>query len=367
MLTGTLGAINATLASTNGLRYKGGQDFDGADTLTVVADDLGNVGTGPSATTASISLTVDAVNDAPVAVNDFLTAAQGGATVLKVTDNDRDVDGDTLTIAATTSPTSGSLTLSVDGRSLTYTPNGGFWGADSFTYTVADPGGASATATASLAVADGQWAYGVRSVSSEWQGSPYEWRAVRALGVPDTFQSGDLETAWAPEPIDGGLHTLDVSLREAAPAQGFLIRQTSGNGFVTKVEFRDTSGTYHLAWAESSLDFDATPYGVVADFVRTLTASTTYSVDGIRVTVDTDRRAGEWEEIDAVRLLSPGWSSTLGVTAPSAAADGASVAEDGSVSVGVLGNDTHPHPAYLSAGTASHGYVEVDDNGTPTN
>jgi len=51
--------------------------------------------------------------------------------------NDVDVDGDPLTASKLTDPTHGSLTVSANG-SFTYTPDTGFLGEDSFTYTVSD-------------------------------------------------------------------------------------------------------------------------------------------------------------------------------------------------------------------------------------
>ncbi|MEA5570965.1 hypothetical protein [Calothrix sp. UHCC 0171] len=59
-LTGTLSQINTTLAATNGLVYKGNQDFFGNDTLSITATD----GVTPS-TPKAISINVNPINDAP--------------------------------------------------------------------------------------------------------------------------------------------------------------------------------------------------------------------------------------------------------------------------------------------------------------
>ena len=58
-----------------------------------------------------------------------------------------------LTFAKASDPSHGTLTLSADG-SYTYTPAANFTGADSFTYTVNDGHGGTATATVTLTVAD---------------------------------------------------------------------------------------------------------------------------------------------------------------------------------------------------------------------
>jgi hypothetical protein len=67
-LTGTLDAINNTLNSAGGLIYQGVQDFNGTDTLTVSANDLGNTGNVniPKTDTKSVTIQVANVNDDPI-------------------------------------------------------------------------------------------------------------------------------------------------------------------------------------------------------------------------------------------------------------------------------------------------------------
>jgi hypothetical protein len=91
-------------------------------------------------------VTILAVNDAPVAVNDpnasggryatnqgtpLLVAAPG------VLGNDTDDDSPMLTAKLVSGPANGTVTLNADG-SFTYTPKAGFVGSDSFTYTAND-------------------------------------------------------------------------------------------------------------------------------------------------------------------------------------------------------------------------------------
>jgi VCBS repeat-containing protein len=102
----------------------------------------------------TVSLTVDPVNDAPVASFDSgetaedtpLTVAAPG-----VLGNDSDVDLDTLSAALVLGPDHGSLTLNVDGSYL-YTPDVDWNGDDSFTYTASDGTAVSNTATVTLTV-----------------------------------------------------------------------------------------------------------------------------------------------------------------------------------------------------------------------
>jgi len=66
--------------------------------------------------------------------------------------NDTDTDGDPLSITAVTSPSPGGATVTLDGEWVHYTPPPGFSSADSFTYTVSDGYGGTATGTVAVKV-----------------------------------------------------------------------------------------------------------------------------------------------------------------------------------------------------------------------
>jgi VCBS repeat-containing protein len=99
---------------------------------------------------ATATITIDGVNDAPVATNDDLSGAGFLIplfTILAETllANDTDVDGDTLTITSiTTQGTKGTATL--DGTTILYDANDGFSGLDTFLYQISDGNGGTATA-----------------------------------------------------------------------------------------------------------------------------------------------------------------------------------------------------------------------------
>lgn len=66
-LTGSIAQINTTLASAQGLIYQANANYSGSDTLTMVSNDQGNLGTGGALSdTDSLEITVSAVNDSPV-------------------------------------------------------------------------------------------------------------------------------------------------------------------------------------------------------------------------------------------------------------------------------------------------------------
>ncbi|AEG93382.1 Ig-like domain-containing protein [Ramlibacter tataouinensis] len=103
---------------------------------------------------ARISFVVAAAEDAPVATDDILAATPEDQAATVSADsllvNDSDVDGDTLTLASVQGAVGGTVAL-VDGN-VVFTPAANYHGDASFTYTVIDGQGGSATATVRLQV-----------------------------------------------------------------------------------------------------------------------------------------------------------------------------------------------------------------------
>ncbi|WP_166832001.1 Ig-like domain-containing protein, partial [Thalassoroseus pseudoceratinae] len=121
--------------TTNGFIYSPLNDFFGTDSFTYLLSD-GNGGSD----LATVTITVNPVNDAPVANDDAYSVAEDGTltvTANGIIANDVDVDGDTLVASLVSDVTNGSLTLNANG-SFDYTPNADFDGTDSFTYLVND-------------------------------------------------------------------------------------------------------------------------------------------------------------------------------------------------------------------------------------
>lgn len=106
---------------------------------------------------ATVSLTVNAVNDAPIGGADSYAATLNTPLVVPaatgVLANDSDIDNApaSLSAALIQNANEGSVTLNSDG-SFTYTPNTGYVGPDSFVYQVSDGSLASANVTVSLTV-----------------------------------------------------------------------------------------------------------------------------------------------------------------------------------------------------------------------
>ena len=120
------GPANGTLSGVApNLTYTPSADFNGSDSFTFVSNDglLNSIA-------ATVSITVTAGNDAPVADDQAVTTAEDTAAAITLTGSD--LDGDSLTFSVVSGPANG--TLSGVAPALTYTPNADFNGSDSFTF-----------------------------------------------------------------------------------------------------------------------------------------------------------------------------------------------------------------------------------------
>ena len=145
--TTSFGTLN--LSANGSFTYTPSANFSGSDEFTYVASD----GRGGTAT-AAVTLSINPVNDAPVASGETYTTPVGTPLVVAapgLLGNDADVDGDELTIQLISWPQFGSLVLGANG-SFTYTPVAAFDGVDSFTYRVRDAATSSNTVTTSIGV-----------------------------------------------------------------------------------------------------------------------------------------------------------------------------------------------------------------------
>lgn len=94
-------------------------------------------------------------NQGPVAVDDNAETAFETAVTVDVLANDSDPDGGPLTVTGAGPATDGTVAVDA-GSAVTYTPNAGFAGVDSFPYTISDPAGATASATVTVTVEQGE-------------------------------------------------------------------------------------------------------------------------------------------------------------------------------------------------------------------
>ncbi len=88
-------------------------------------------------------------NRVPAAVADVTITQMGTAVTIAVLTNDGDLDGDEISLLAVGQPSQGTAVQNPDGT-ITYTPVPGFYGVDSFTYTIGDSNGNTAVATVTV-------------------------------------------------------------------------------------------------------------------------------------------------------------------------------------------------------------------------
>jgi len=122
-----------------GNTYTPNANYFGSDSFGFVAND----GTVDSAE-ATVSITVTAVNDAPVATAQTLTTDEDTAKTFTLSGTD--VEGDTLTYTITKQPSHGTISGN------TYTPNANYFGADSLSFVANDGTVDSSEATASITI-----------------------------------------------------------------------------------------------------------------------------------------------------------------------------------------------------------------------
>ena len=146
---GTHGSVAIDPISGNPV-YTPSANFHGSDSFTYTISD----GHGGS-DTATVTVTVNSVNDAPLANDDSALTTKDTPLTLHLSDivtpNDTDIDGDSLVISGVSNSTHGTAVLNGNG-SVTFTPEASFHGLATFNYTISDGHGGTDTATVSVTV-----------------------------------------------------------------------------------------------------------------------------------------------------------------------------------------------------------------------
>ena len=121
---------NAVLSGSN-VVYTPNSDFNGSDALTYSVTGSNNI-----SLTGAITITVSSVNDLPTATDDTFLVQSNTSTLLPILNNDIDQDGEPIASELVTVPVNGTASI-IDGV-VSYQPNNGFSGTDSFTYRAID-------------------------------------------------------------------------------------------------------------------------------------------------------------------------------------------------------------------------------------
>ena len=196
----TSSTVGTVMIANDGqsVTYTADLNQPGLDTFTYTIDD-GNGGMA----TATVEVTVVVPNEDPVATDDSFTTDTAGTLTFDVLANDTTQPGETLTIVSVdTTGSTGTVTISADGTSLSYAPNFATPGQDTFTYTIDDGNGGTDMATVTVTVSE--------LINSFYAGSVYtdldndgvrdpEDRGIGGvtlvlLGLADTGSQVELET-----------------------------------------------------------------------------------------------------------------------------------------------------------------------------
>ena len=165
------------------IRFTPVNGFTGSVSFNYTISD-GNGGTATATETVTVG---DRPNSKPKAVNDSATTDENTAVTLTTLSNDSDPDGDVLTITNVNAPANGTAVVSTNGQGIVYTPNAGFFGTDTFTYTISDGNGGTAIATETVVVRPVNKAPNANDDSSSTQCSAI---TINVLGN-DTDPDGD--------------------------------------------------------------------------------------------------------------------------------------------------------------------------------
>jgi VCBS repeat-containing protein len=175
--------------------YTPDANYNGADSFTYTVCDA-----GPLCDSSGVTLTVTSVNDAPVAAATATASTPEDTPLTSALPTGSDVDGDPLTYALGTGATHGTVVVNPDGT-YTYTPDAGYNGPDSFTYTVCDAASLCDTSGVTLTV-------------TPVNDAPSTPAAVTFTTPQDTAHGGTLPSATDP---DGDALTYGTT---TAPAHG---------------------------------------------------------------------------------------------------------------------------------------------------
>ena len=141
-------------AGTGNVVYTPSANFHGTDTFTYTIDD----GDPVSTAVGTVTVTVTAVNDPPVALNDSVTATEDTAATVAASvllSNDlpgpANESGQTLRIVSVGTPSQGTATYNAGTGNVVYTPPANFNGTATFTYTI-DDGVPASTAVGTVTV-----------------------------------------------------------------------------------------------------------------------------------------------------------------------------------------------------------------------
>ncbi|HUR41840.1 MAG TPA: tandem-95 repeat protein [Verrucomicrobiae bacterium] len=209
--------------ATGSISYTPVANANGSVTITVtVADNGGTANGGDNQVSQTFTATVNAVNDAPNAVDDSQGIAKNSTgNTLPVRANDTDIDSANLDITAVGATSNGgsvSIQGSFPNESLLYAPATNYSGIETFSYTISD-GALSDTATVTITVSTGTAPVGVADAATFNEDSSSN--VIDVLSNDTDADVGDTKTVTQ---VNGN------GSFPVATAQGSVTRSGSGAG-----------------------------------------------------------------------------------------------------------------------------------------
>jgi VCBS repeat-containing protein len=235
-----------TLNSNGSFTYTPAANYNGSDSFTYKAND-----TKADSNTATVTITITAVNDAPVAANDTYSTTKN--TTLNVAapgvlSNDTDADGDALTAVKVANPSHGTVTLNSNG-SFTYVPTANYTGTDSFTYKANDSKLDSNVATVTITITDTVATFGLNSGNSNGNDDPNYLSAVRFQNTAATGILTKLELLVNDTTPNGKVKLGVYADSNGAPGALLLdageVMVTNGWTAISGLNLAVTKGTYY--------------------------------------------------------------------------------------------------------------------------
>lgn len=121
------------------------------------------------------------------------------------------------------------------------------------------------------------------------------WGPEQAAGEPDTFQAGDISTAWASREPDGGEEWLQLEYEKSVDIAEVRVRETHNPGAIFKVTAFLANGTEVTLW--EGVEPKAEP-----PVEMSFQVPESVNAKSVKVYLDTKRVPG-WNEIDAVQVI----------------------------------------------------------------
>ena len=134
----TQGTNGIVTIEENQIRYVANENYNGTDSFSYSISD------GVAIVTKVLTVTVDSVNDLPVAILTTSSVDEDGSLEINVLANSSDVDGDVISVISVSNSANATIEILENGN-ISYIPNSDFNGEDSFAYTINDGAGGIVT------------------------------------------------------------------------------------------------------------------------------------------------------------------------------------------------------------------------------